>query len=184
MRHGVGVDAIGNNVDGIALHDANGAVQSAALVPPAFHGMGVHADGQDVQVVAEGGEGRQVDGDAVVAAPVPVHDRAVEPEGGVGGDAVDLQLDMTALVGRIEAQGGAVPGDAPPAVALGPVRVSLDGLETDEIMGQTHVGPVGIIEAGGSCPPGLAGLGVIVGIVLAEDFGERDVALEEAPSLV
>ncbi len=71
-HHRVGKHAVGDDVHRIALDDAHRAIQSAALVPPPFHGLGVDTDRQGVERLAIGDQRRQVSVDAVIPAPIMV----------------------------------------------------------------------------------------------------------------
>ncbi len=90
--HGIGKDAIGLNVDGVSFDEPRVAIEARAFVPPAFlrHGIDLHGDGVDA--VAELGEGRDVDVRRGVAAEVAIRENAVDPNGGVRRDAVEVAI--------------------------------------------------------------------------------------------
>ncbi len=99
----------------------------------------------------------------------------------MGGSPFDLQFNMFAVVCRIKAQDIAVPGDAAFAVALSAIGAGLDWLKTDEVVRQTHIQPFRIVKGRRRRAPRLAGLGIVIGVVLAENVWKRNIAFEEAP---
>ena len=152
-------DAVGLDMHWITLDDPGVAVKSAALVPPAFHGFGIDAHHQRIKLVAIGDVRRQVDIDRVITAPVAVDERAIEPHGGKGGDGVQLQFDMLAVVLRLEAQHVAIPDHAPAAVALIDIAALLDRLEADKVVRQGDRLPCTVVEFGRSRSARCAGFG-------------------------
>ncbi len=179
----MGKNAVGDDMDRVALDYPGVAIDARTFVPPAFHGGGVDANDQDILVVV-GDIGRQVDIGRRIAAPVPFDQCAVEPDSGKGGDAVELQFDMFAVVGGVECQVIAIPGDTAAAIALVDIGGFFNGLETGEVVREGDLCPGTVVIAGAGGTQGMAGLGGIIGVVMADQYRHRNIAVVEAPALV
>ena len=88
--HRLGEHSIRRDVGSRALHQPGVPIDPGPLVPPALHGVGIHAHRDGVHLVAVGGKGREVDIEGGVAAPVAMHDAAVEPDRAMGGYPVHV----------------------------------------------------------------------------------------------
>jgi hypothetical protein len=177
----MGVDAVAHDVHRRALHQPGVAVEAAAFVPPALKGVGIDPHRDHVGLVAIAGEGGHVDVAGRIAAPVVRHDVAVEPDGGGGGDAVELDLQVLALVGGIQAEAAAVPGHALGPVALGDVGGRLERPLHHEVVRQVHEPPRPVVVVEPRRAAGRPGLGRGVGLVAAVRDRRRDIAAMEAP---
>ena len=167
----------------VALDDPRMAVKPRAFVPPALHRRGVNADGEVVGLVVIG-IGRQVDIGRGIARPVAIDQRAIEPDRGEGGHAVQLQFDMFAVVGPREQKRVAIPGDAALAITLIDISILIERLGTGEIVRQGDVGPCAVIIIHRGRAERIARLGRVICLVMRHQRRHGDIAFVEAPALV
>lgn len=88
--HRLRKDAVGDEVNRRALDQPSVPVNSRALIPPAFLGLGIDAHSHGVELIAVFEQRSDIGRERSVAAPVAVHDRAIHPHGAVRGDAIEL----------------------------------------------------------------------------------------------
>ena len=180
----VGIDAVRGDVQGRTFDQPGMAVDAGSFVPPPFLGVGVDAHGDGVDVIAVGGVGGDVDVHRGVAAPVAVQHGTVHPDGSVGGDPVELDLEVFALVFGGEFEFAAIPPDAAFVVPLREVGVGIDRAFDGPVVGQIDDPPVGVVVVGGRGAAHTAGFGVAIGGVVAFDDGVGNVAQVETPPFV
>src|SRR6185437_17085744 len=99
------------HVDGIRLLEPNVAIDAGALVEPSFAPGGIDAHDEHVRS-AVGDEIRDVEPKRGIAAHVAAQQVAVEGDEAVAEDAVELDCDASAGVGRGDLEGTAIPADA------------------------------------------------------------------------
>ena len=180
--HRIGVQAVGGDVQRVALDQPDMAVDAGAFVPPAFLGVRVDAHRDAVHLVAVAQVGRDVDGAAVVAGPVAIHHDAVDPHRAVGRDAVELQLDVAAPVGLRQLQITPVPADASGAVALRRVLLTVEGVLDGPVVRQVQPAPVGVVELRPASADDAARLGLVVARAVSLDRRRRHFAAVEQPA--
>ena len=116
---------------------------------PSYHQPSIASastrDGERVEIIAKLGEGRQVDGERSVAAPVACHDGAVEPDLAVRGDAVELKFQMATAVGGVELELPTVPRDAARAVSLREVGFFVERPFHRPVVGQVEFAPFRVV---------------------------------------
>ena len=141
----IGVDTVGGDISGIALHQPDVAVQPRALVPPAFHRLRIDAHDDRVQVVAIAREIGDIDVHRIIAAPVVRDDRSVEPDRRVRRDPAELDFEIAPAVLRIEPQRAPIPAETAAAIALRHVGAFGDGHRHRPVVRQRDLGPVRIV---------------------------------------
>ncbi|PAV92971.1 hypothetical protein WR25_26857 [Diploscapter pachys] len=160
------------------------AVQAGTFVPPALHRIGIDADGHDVQRIPEPRERRDVEVEAVIARPI-VRDRtAVHPDGCIGRDAVELQFQVTSLVGGIEAEGTAIPADPARAVALRRIGGLDERLEACPVVRQRDGAPLAVVIVHRRRAARVARLGAQIRLFVRRRGRYDHVALMEQPARV
>lgn len=158
------------------------AVEAGAFVPPAFLGIGIDPHDDHVRLVAETRERRQIDIDAVIARPIVRGDAAIDPDRRVCGDAVEMELDRLAAIGRVEPQRAPVPADAARAIALRDVGGADEGLPRRPVVRQPHFRPVRIVIGDRRRAKRIAGLDAQIGVVVPLRLGRRNIAFMETPA--
>ena len=144
--HGLSEDAVRYDVEGRSLDEPSVAVNASAFIPPTLLSFGIHSHRHSIELIAVIHQWRDVDGERGVAAPVAMHDRAVHPNGAIGRDAVELQLQMLAAVGGINLEMPSIPSKATIAKSLGEIRSLVDRRLGCPIVRKIDFAPSGIVE--------------------------------------
>jgi hypothetical protein len=83
---------------------------------------------------------------------------------------------MAAAFCLVDLQVAPVPADAARTVALRDIGLGVERAFDRPVVRQVELAPVGVVVAGGRGAAGVAGLGVVVGRLMADDLRKRDVA--------
>ena len=161
------------------------AINAAPLIPPAFHVIGVHANGNRVGGVAVLGHRRDIDIERRVTVPVVMHRRAVEPDRAVRCDAVELQFQVFAAIGRIQLELASIPGDSTLAIPLRFICFGIPRLFNHPIVRQIEFSPSLVVELRRCRAPGARGFGAPFSLVaVCSEDGVRNITEMKPPAMV
>ena len=113
-----------------------------------------------------------------------MHDRAIDPNGAVRRDAVELEFEMLAAIGWIDLEMPAIPTEAALAIALGDIGILLDRRLGGPIVREVDRLPIGVVEGLGSRARSCPSLGACIGDEMPFHLRERNVSFVEEPPLV
>ena len=182
--HWLREDAIGDDVHRRALHHPSVPVNPRAFIPPAFLGLGIDTHRHGVELIAVFEQRSDIGRERGVAAPIAMHDCAIDPNGAVRGDAVELKFEMLAAIGGIDLKMPAIPTETALAIALGDIGILLDRRLGGPIVREVDRLPIGIIEGLGRRSRSGSSLGACIGDVMPFHLRKRNVSFVEEPALV
>jgi hypothetical protein len=109
---------------------------------------------------------------------------AIDPDGGQCRDAAQLQLQIAAMPCLGQAEGAAIPADAPAAEGKGVVLVGLDGMGDGKVMRDADRCPSRVVIGIARRALRIAGFRGGIGFVIAAHGGKGQVALVEQPAFI
>ena len=145
-----------------SLDEPGVAINAGAFIPPALHVLGVHPDGNRVHVVAVSRHRCDINVERSITAEVVADRRSIEIHRAMRRHAIELQLDVFAMIGGIQFEGPPIPPDAARTVAFLLFRFRIERLFHRPIMRQVDQAPALVIIPAGRRAPGVPCLGVVI----------------------